>query len=84
MFFTKERAPYVEMTSIHPSICATMALCQSLNRQIFMKFSIDIVKKLLSKQEYHKNQNMGINRFLPVTSTFRDWFGWNLVQKISM
>jgi hypothetical protein len=80
MFFTKETAPYVEMTSI----CATMAFCQSLNCQIFMKVSIDIVnRKLLSKQEYHKNQHMGINRFLPVTSIFRDWFGWNLVQ-ISM
>ena len=34
-----------------------MALCQSLNCQIFMKFGIDVVyKKLLSKQVYHKNQ----------------------------
>jgi len=34
-----------------------MALSESLNCQIFMKFGIDIVyKKLLSKQKYHKNQ----------------------------
>jgi len=86
MFFTKQGAPYLEMTSIR----ATMAPCQSLNCQIFMKFGIDVVyKKLLSKREYHKNQLskphlfMGINRFLPVTSIFIDWFGWNLVQ-ISM
>jgi hypothetical protein len=57
----------------------------------FFKFSVGILQKLLlSKCEFCKNPHndrhtllWGINVFIPIVSTFCDWFDENLVERNS-